>query len=108
MATMGREAIRLWPRTADQQLPKPAARLEPVFKEAVERQHEREGPVVSGTRDKQRLARWGEGEKFEVLALRRVNDPGRIRSRQRGTVCPATIKLRARVNQDESCRCAVS
>ncbi len=79
-ATMGREAVRLWPQTADQQLPKPTACLEPVLEEAVERQHDREGPFVSGTGDKQRLACWGEGEKIEVLALRSVNDPRRIRS----------------------------
>ena len=79
-AAMGREAVWLWLRTADQQLPKPTACLEPVFKEAVERQHECEGPVIFGTGDKQRLARWGEGEKIEVLALRSVNDSGRIRS----------------------------
>jgi len=79
-ATMGREAVRLWPQTADQQLPKPTACLEPVLEEAVERQHDREGPVVSETRQKERLARWDESEKIEVLALRSVNDPGRIRS----------------------------
>ncbi len=79
-ATMGRIAVWLWPRTADQQLPKPTACLDPVLEEAVERQHDREGPVVSETRQKERLARWGEGEEIEVLALRSVNDPGRIRS----------------------------
>ncbi len=77
---MGRKAVWLWPRTADQQLQKPTACLDPVLEEAVERQHDREGPVVSETRQKERLARWGEGEKIEVLALRSVNDPGRIRS----------------------------
>ncbi len=75
---MGREAMWFRLCAADQQLPKPTACLEPVLEQAVKRQHERDGPVVSRTGNKQRLTR--QGEEIEVFALRSVNDPGRIRS----------------------------